>query len=1783
MTQIEMFVLDGRNTFDSELTVRNYDIRSAKSTEDVRSVEYYPEKHTGDTFNHRAIFVRQDDSTYLDDMLFCAAVPAAVHWEGETRSNSMMISDERTRENGNLIGDYSEYLRKIEARPDIDFIGNVTEERKSALAGYFSDVESSNNITTASNIYDGACDIAKYYWMNERRLGTDTAVLSHVPNSDGGVEVQRDTSGANFGQFEVNTDLNSDEVSWLKFSIDWSDPEADTDYRIEIRDPLALHERSYSNAGNVGQVNPTNNRLYSNAGHCEVGVSPYYSYLPYSIDNDPQGYEQVAYRGELVQSDRSVYPIEGAADHKTFQFGPVKAGQWIGVVTNWTHYVVNESKYRDFDTFVYRPNQGPGDDHLLEIAYNPGLPGYHLGTTPETGYCYADVDGYYSVTVHPYNTSIGGSFTTGVYWGGLDEESMWTAKQINHGTDPVQYHLEEYAMTDDHVIESVTNGAVVASLNNIPLFYTAGGQPEPNVAATLQDMGITKLIVIDPGNKISTLEWEGKGFSLDHVKGDKEVFNYIYDLSVTKKIHKGTVINAQGGPWFTGAALTGAYHGVPIPALDDPEMVHIQNQATTTWWQMIQLTDVYDFYPYNRYQAPNQANMEDLADDFFSWIEGFHPDYNPDCGDKNGDGIPDNGNYWDYSEDVEIFVISPLNALKPALDRAINGKASVGRIPIADPSALWAVVNREMLYWKVGYSRADNPEDPDDSPPVGDHWKRAGWTFNSYAHDDGIMDNDSGDQDDDDFCGMDDGGANHLTYRGRETWPTLAQNYGKINDYNTYYTNIRDMLEKGTCYWSNNGHGHHYNMMETGIGATATSMDSSNPKFAGPPQSNSFVDPPLEMTTGWDWYYGIDNIHSAFSTFQSCQVGGSSLPEYFLRLGGIAVVGGTVTRSLIEATIQHDRTARGLFSGMSFGDSHRWGADETGCIYSLKDPGTKNKNYGEAGFADDMWVRYGDTGQTILYGDPSLVMIAPTLWTDVRWSSGESAEHLTITITIRDQYGLKVTPDSLDISMDGVQTGFSEEETGIYSIDWLPTDYGSHSLKLTISKEGYTSRQGSPVISQNYDLFVPRVRIDPFSILYTPGLAQTLDLNVKINYTHPEDRPLTGRDCHYVKAGIFNENNTNTELKSELIYDDDRWGVKGWNVSSLATGDYYIMIRVSPRDSSYLEKKTDIFSVIHGMHFNSPEMDFNHSSKQLNLWNLTATSTWSIHGRLSPTEISLIRYEVISDDPTVPENVKIEGEPDYDYRSESFVILNASMAPLLPGSYHLEIFISTSYSEAEPLKTESFSINSSFYIFGPDIEYVGRMTQMVYLSNVLLSSSTDPLDSGYVGNLTEYAYKLFSDDEAFQGISGNLTLHDGLWNASINVSGLHEGSYYVEVSFVDAKLGSAAARSGRFNVSHYIQSTVPEVNYDRTAGNVKIFVSSVRSSYRSFPVIDETTSDLNDFKVFNQDGTETGIFGKLSCVKGKWSAEFSASDLTFGAYYISCYFGYAGHVTEVNSSLFDLEFPLHVNEPLVIYNQLEDEIRVFGIRPYSDTATIGYLDPYGATEMSVRILDLKGEVVMEGILDYENGEFYIIFGRISKRVLVSGSYWAEVTFATVNIDPVSNLSKPFSILYDEDEGDKEEIPQEEGSRVLGLIGAVFILLILLAAIIHFFIRRDGRGTTSGVRDGAADPRTDSDMVEDIGKEPHLETFVPRRAATDHEGKSSGMTGTRIRKRGKKVDPAFNELITPVGTVRKKEIHRINSLFSNRPAKEIVLEETGKDGDGVEKFGDDHSEDDDISR
>ena len=1481
----------------------------------------------GDDFDQKTIFVHQQNDTFLDDLLYCAAVPAAVHWEGSTRHQSLIVSDSVSRETGNLVGDWSEYLGNVQARPTVDFIGSGNGARKATLTGYFDNVSGAYNVTSASDAYSGASDIALFYWEAQRQLYIDTAVLAYVPGATGGPEVVKNTTGTGTGVLTDTSNLAAQNVSWLKYILDWSDPGADTDYRGYVQDPYVAHNLTYQNWASNGHVNPTDNNLLTKAGHNEVALSPYFSYLPYQehYNTAPSGHQK--FSGNVpIPTDYSLYPATGAADLLTFQFGPVAAGQKIYVESNWT------DPNTDFNTYIYPPYATLDDDFLLEIdnAY---------WADPEGGACFAPYSGMYNVTVHlnPY-VLVGGEFTCNVYWETPASQADWDVGQSVADTDAVNYQIREYAMAQDAMAYSVSNGAVLASLLNVPMLYTAGSTPEVGVVQALKQLGVKNLIVIDPSNKITTSGWASQGFSVSHKATAKDVFISIYNVSKSKGLDKAVVLNPQGGPWFTGAALEGAYHGAPIPVLSDPAFVHIENTATWTWWEMVQWSDAFvQTTLYNR-STPNAGVLERMSDEFFAFLGAFSPDFNPACGDANHDGIPDSGGKWNYSGDVDVIIVSPMNAIKPILDRAINGKASVGRIPCDDPAALWAVVAREMLYWAVGYSSGDNPDDPDDSPAMQDHWESAGWTFVAYTHDDGLLDDDMGDDTDDDYCGVADGGAISKSYYMRQELPAAAALYGKTNDYHTYYTNTSAMLEGGTCFWSHNDHGSHNSMMEQGAGFTGMSQQASDPQWEGPPDVDSLVNPPIDPTSGEDWYYAVDNLHSTFAMMIDCETGGSKAPEYLMKMGAVGVVGDVYSMYIDPSPVFADRMARGVFTGKTFGDSHRWAIDESSSVYSMKDPGPSDGQFDP----DNKDFRLGESVQTILYGDPDLVMIRPTLLIDVNWAFPKDAHDVTFYVTVRDQSGTKTSPDSITVLVDSQSLTGNLLATGEYKFKWTvsqPT--ADHMLKVVASSAGKFSPKGQSTITREYDLIIPQLDIAQGNATYIGGLTQTVSANTTADYPAPFATPVTGGpagNAVSAKARLYNDNDINTGLGADLAYDaiGGGWSVTGLNVSTLPEGDYYVLWSFGANYVPVTTLKGPSFTIAHRLYFNTPHQTYDPISKLLSITNVTVRCTYVSHNPLEPVDLITRTYEVFKYNGG-PTNITMSmtGDLSYDVSSMTYETLGLDVSALPQGNYYVKLAAEDIDSGVWTYDLPNFTVGMRVYVWTPLVTYTAGLAQNIDIQGARLTTSQNQADIITPDQVQVHTYSVLSMGGTAQNITGNLTFDSNLWGATgINVSGLAQGAYFVMV-FFKTNLAQGENRSLDFNVTHDIVISRPVIEYTPALfQRINITSVSATNSYSKVGKVTPLNAVLHGYEVLTKAGGITGIKGDLDydTASGTWNYQrLDVSSLVDGEYVVRATVSTnSSNAAYQDSSAFAMSHFTQSSMPVVLYDHANQTIDVAG-------------------------------------------------------------------------------------------------------------------------------------------------------------------------------------------------------------------------------------------------------------
>ena len=670
----------------------------------------------GDNYLRRVIVVNHSYDTYFDDFLYCAAIPAAIHWEGESKHELLLMQDRDTRMVNNLYSDWDCYLDKIGGCQHVDYIGTINNARKTEINGFFDNPSDIQQVSSSQNIYEAGKDIATYYWGSERDCVIDTAVLSYVPEANGGIEKYNVISGVSSGIDKWTIPVNSSDIGLLDAEISWSDI-TDSNYELSITDPYATHDKNYTTVGSYFEEHEsqTNNVILENEGYEHLTMSPYYSGRAF-IDvfnvtkmNENEG---MLNTNGIVFNDSSdyqwppEYPFDDMVEHK---LTGIVAGQEINAILNW-----EEDPYLFMAIGLYKPGESPfedgtGDDEIgFDWEFFPPLEFSVI----------APVDGNYSLCVWlvggpgPVNYELNATWTSPYNF--TSDEANWTIEQPISGTDDYNYTITQYRSPAEEAIASVMNGAVAASLLDVPLLFTSGSTTETETITALDSLNIKNLIIIDPHDKIDENLWSDN-YNTANYSNENSVFDYIYYLSSAKTGEKDVIVPAIGGAWFSTAALVGAYHAGPVVLPTNDLIKDTTSRSTIVWWNQVK-SYMKGGIPTAQEHPPSWDTMIQISNDTFTWLESLNSSFNPMCNDVNADGVPDVGDSFDYSEDIDIIIVSPLNAIKPNFDNALIGKGSVGRFAFADPvlSGAWAA--RCMLYWYVGFSDTDNYANSKSSP-----------------------------------------------------------------------------------------------------------------------------------------------------------------------------------------------------------------------------------------------------------------------------------------------------------------------------------------------------------------------------------------------------------------------------------------------------------------------------------------------------------------------------------------------------------------------------------------------------------------------------------------------------------------------------------------------------------------------------------------------------------------------------------------------------------------------------------------------------------------------------------------------------------------------------------------------------------------------------------------------------------------------------------------------------------------------------------------------------------
>ncbi|MFX0203568.1 MAG: hypothetical protein ACFFCW_46300, partial [Candidatus Hodarchaeota archaeon] len=493
------------------------------------------------------------------------------------------------------------------------------------------------------------------------------------------------------------------------------------------------------------------------------------------------------------------------------------ATHWLNVSLNW------DNPYEDVDMFLVNPE---GRLVKWSVRTNTVFPSEEANI--------------------PYPQA--GNWTVLVSW--------WRgAGSLNVNGD---YSISTFDGNLTKYIESASNAAVIASLQNIPLLYVEPHELTNVTKDALELMDVDEILLIDVANMSNQnlLSSLTDIASVTHLANLSTIFSYIESIGNREDIVL-TVPSGPEGGFFAPAALISAYQGARVMLLSDTNSSNLAEGAWTVYEMRIasSLKSV-DSHPayfegsYLEERVPHYHSMVEVADTFGQWVI------------ENG-GI---GN-------ETLTIVAPSSRIRYTLDRAIVGRFVVGRFPEEFPE-LDSHICRSILYNALVSANTGR--------------LTALSTYYAYLHGANFTDN---------------AGIEHTVYEKDDSL-TLMRDYGLDLINHTGIEEITNALKAGVGLWTLSTHG----VLDL-AGIRENSMlvlrDTDAAWWSEPGGNLTYPDADGDGVVNplyWDeedihHFYmssqsldlSINNIHSALVLITACLVG-SSLPEVLIRSGAVAIV-----------------------------------------------------------------------------------------------------------------------------------------------------------------------------------------------------------------------------------------------------------------------------------------------------------------------------------------------------------------------------------------------------------------------------------------------------------------------------------------------------------------------------------------------------------------------------------------------------------------------------------------------------------------------------------------------------------------------------------------------------------------------------------------------------------------------------------------------------------------------------------------------------------------------------
>ncbi len=512
--------------------------------------------------------------------------------------------------------------------------------------------------------------------------------------------------------------------------------------------------------------------------------------------------------------------------------------------------------------------------------------------------------------------------------------ASWMNPEAEDNNVDVEWSISTLPSNIDGYFESAANGAVLASLLNVPLLYVNSNNIPEATEWAISRLGSSIGILVDPQD-IHAPGLEGELSSLvalSNISTYQGLTNMIQTASHSKDVIL-TIPRGNNDELFSVAALSGAFHGAPVFSMTG------ENNLLTTYaeetWAPYKIGPEIEVFITNQYTTRTENGWYDeRIPNMYSMMNSFNAFH---------DFLVARGAYND-SITQSVVILSPTDLIKVSFDRSIIGSFNTGRIPAEKSSMASFMVNKAILH-RFLYLIAENHND-------------ALLTMYAYTHGTPITDSFFNTrtlyQMTDTSTPLDGYGFDIVRHVGEnEVFASLASQVGfwtmSTHGTLTMYPTDPPQRPEGPGIFS-------LRSLDAAYGfENESTVDYNGDGIVNPVQFQAENRIHVLKTTD-DLEAEIQNLGSPLVILTACLLGGSRLPTMLMEHGAVAVTAAPRTVYFRPAGMLSVLLVESLVAGNTTGQSLNYGLRALSYVYTL--PGGTNVN--------------DYANQQIVFGDPSI-------------------------------------------------------------------------------------------------------------------------------------------------------------------------------------------------------------------------------------------------------------------------------------------------------------------------------------------------------------------------------------------------------------------------------------------------------------------------------------------------------------------------------------------------------------------------------------------------------------------------------------------------------------------------------------------------------------------------------------------------------------------------------------------------------------------------------------------